>query len=481
MARSRKRFLSLTLKVDLILIATLAVGVGAVMAAFTISLLGSSDRLTRENLAQQGNILYTSIQNFMIPGDAPLAVKFFGAVSIASPNYSIKLYRRDGINAFSDNATIDTVNSNQTARKFARRLVIPDQPAMPNRPGLEKATAVPPEEVFFRDDAGGKSYFRSYKPLLNLPKCTICHGSDHTIRGVIDIRSDVTSVIAIQNLTLGAGLAGFFVVVGALALVLGSFLRRVVLDPVKQIGRVCTAVAGGSFEGRVEVRGRDEIGSLARTVNTMVEGLYERFELTKYVSSGTIGAIKEKRQEPKRVGRTLFFTDIRGFTSYTESKMPERVVEVLNRLLDRQSEIIQEHGGTIDKFVGDEIVAYFQDEDGPNKACRAAVAIARFCAERLEENDGLAVGMGIATGTVILGMVGSMRRADFTVIGDPVNVASRLCSIAKGGQIIVSDATRGRAAGEFAFRGPLAAKLKGKAALQKVWILTGSAVPEEGS
>jgi adenylate cyclase len=481
MAEGEKRFLSLTLKVDLLLVAALAVGIGAVMAAFTLSLLGSRDRLTRDNLVQQGNILYTSIENFMIPGDAPIAVKFFGKVSIASPEYSIRLYRRDGVSAFSDNATIDRVNTIQSLRKFARREAVAAQAAMPNRPNLERATANPPEEVFFRDDGGGRSYFRAYRPLINLPKCTVCHGSDHTVRGVIDIRSDVTAVIAAQNLTLGAGLAGFFVVVAALALVLGSFLRRVVLDPVKRIGRLCSDVAAGKFEGRVEVGGSDEIGSLARTVNTMVEGLYERYELTKYVSAGTIGAIKEKSQQPKRVERSLFFSDVRGFTSYTESKEPERVVEVLNRLLEKQSELIVENGGTIDKFVGDEIVAYFQDEDGPARACRTAIAIARFCAEGLSENDGLSVGMGIATGTVILGMVGSTRRADFTVIGDPVNVASRLCSLAKGGQAIVSDATRTRAAGEFAFRGPLAAKLKGKAAPQRVWILATGTAAEGGA
>jgi adenylate cyclase len=485
MGRSDGRFLSLTLKVDLILLAALAVGVGAVMAAFTASLISSRDRLTRDGLVQQGNILYTSIENFMLPGDAPLAVNFFAKLSISSPGSAIGLYRRDGAPAFSDNATIDTVNANQSARKFERRGAQPQSTPMPPRPGFERAVANPPEELFFRDDSGGKAYYRAYRPLINLPKCTVCHGSDHTVRGVIDIRSDVTPVVAAQNLTLSAGLAGFFVVVGTLALVLGSFLRRVVLDPVKDVGRLCAQVASGKFEGRVEARSRDEIGELARTVNTMVQGLYERYELTKYVSQGAIGAIREKRQEPERVDRTLLFTDVRGFTSYTERAEAERVVAILNGLLDRQSAVIQENGGTIDKFVGDEIVAYFHAGDGPAAACRSAIQIARLCAANREANDGLDVGIGIASGTVILGMIGSARRADFTVIGDAVNVASRLCSIAKAGQIVVSDATRGRLGGEFAFQGPYKAKLKGKAAPQRVWLLSpegGAAVgPEEGS
>jgi adenylate cyclase len=473
MADRKKRFLSLAFKVDLILVAALAAGIGAVLSVFTISLVQSNDRLTRDNLNQQGKILFTSIEGFMIPGDAPYAVKFFENISIANPDYSISLYRRDGNLAFSDNATIDRVNSLQSNKKFLRRTAPAELAALPDRPSLDRATANPPEQVFFKDSSGGKSYYRTYWPLINLPKCTVCHGTDHTVRGVIDIRLNVTSLVASRNLSLGLGVAGFFAVVGALALVLGSFLRRVVLDPVRRIGQLCTAVAGGSFEGRVDVVSDDEIGVLARTVNTMVEGLYERYELTKYVSAGTIGAIKEKRQEPKRVERTLLFTDVRGFTSYTESKEPERVVEVLNRLLDKQSEIIVLNGGTIDKFVGDEIVAYFQDEDAASRACGSAVAISRHIAKHREELDGLDVGIGIATGTVILGMVGSARRADFTVIGDPVNIASRLCTIARGGQTIASDSTRAKAAVRYDFQGPLAARLKGKSSLQKVWVLVG--------
>ena len=76
------------------------------MAAFTASLLSSRDQLTRGNLLQQGNIIYTSIANFMLPGDAPLAVKFVSQVSLADPDSAISLFRRDGTPAFSDNATI---------------------------------------------------------------------------------------------------------------------------------------------------------------------------------------------------------------------------------------------------------------------------------------------------------------------------------------------------------------------------------------
>jgi len=111
---------------------------------------------------------------------------------------------------------------------------------------------------------------------------------------------------------------------------------------------------------------------------------------------------------------------------------PEQVVRVLNRLLERQSEIIRAHGGDIDKFAGDEIVAVFSGDRGPSSACAAALGIAELCARNAAEFDRLAVGAGIATGSVIHGMIGSRRRADFTVIGDSVDLASRLCGIARG-------------------------------------------------
>ena len=446
MQERRSRAFSLTFKVDFLLIAALALGIGAVMAAFALSLVGFRDQLTTQSLKRQGDDHFVAVETLMISGNAPEAVGYFTKVNLTSAATSITLYRRDGTRAFSDNSTIERVNKNLRMQRFQLK----DRPPPPGKtmptPRFTLAAGLPPQELFFRDDdgpvfAGGTAYFRAYRPLINLPKCTVCHGADHTVRGVIDIRSDVTAVIKAQAVTIGGAGVGFLVVVTILAFIIGSFLRRVVLKPVQSIGKLCTEVTSGNFKGRVAVKSNDEIGVLARTVNTMVGGLHERFELTKYVSASTIGSLKES-QEPKRVPRTLLFTDVRGFTSYTERRNPEQVVDVLNRLLEKQSAIIQNNGGDIDKFVGDEVVAVFSGTDAPRRACAAAFSIVRLCSESASEFDGLTVGVGIAAGSVIHGMIGSARRADFTVIGDSVNVASRLCGIAKGMQIVVTDATK---------------------------------------
>jgi adenylate cyclase len=462
------------------LITALALGIGAVMAAFAVSLVGFRDQLTTQSLKRQGDDHFVAVETLMISGNAPEAVGYFSKVNLTSAATSIALYRRDGTRAFSDNSTIERVNRNLKTERF-QLMDRPPQTAAPMpTPRFNEAAGLPPQELFFRDDqgfvfAGGTAYFRAYRPLINLPKCTVCHGADHTVRGVIDIRSDVTPVVKAQALTIGGAGVGFLAVVSVLVLIIGSFLRRVVLKPVQSIGRLCASVAGGVFKGRVSVRSNDEIGALALTVNTMVGGLHERFELAKYVSASTLGSLKES-QEPKRVARTLVFTDVRGFTSYTEHHTPEQVVDVLNRLLEKQSAIIQTNGGDIDKFVGDAVVAVFSGADAPRSACAAALQIIRLCTESSREFDGLAVGIGVSTGAVIHGMIGSARRADFTVIGDSVNVASRLCGIAKGLQIIVSHATREAAGAGFLFGGPYSVKLKGKNEPARVWLLESEAL-----
>jgi class 3 adenylate cyclase len=263
-------------------------------------------------------------------------------------------------------------------------------------------------------------------------------------------------------------------------LLIPLMLRGNLFTPLRLLSRGMRQVEAGNLDAAIRVQSRDEIGSLARSFNRMVDGLKERFELTKYVSGGTIEAVKTS-QEPQRAFKTLLFTDVRGFTSYTERRKPERVVEILNRLLECQSEIIQRHGGDIDKFAGDEVFAVFSGDDGPRSACAAALGIAQLLARDAAEFERLTVGAGIATGSVIQGMIGSVRRADFTVIGDSVNLASRLCGIAKGMQIVVSDTTMKNVERDFRFRGPFSVKVKGKSESQRVWILTGKQREAAGS
>ena len=265
----------------------------------------------------------------------------------------------------------------------------------------------------------------------------------------------------------------FVLVVIVLTLILTRFLHGNVIDPVKHIGEVCTVVTGGDFSPRVAVKSADEIGVLGETVNRMVEGLHERFELSKYVSSSTIQSLQNSEKGTNQ-HMTLFFSDIRGFTSFSEDKTPESVVRILNELLNVQTEIIRSNGGDIDKYVADEIVALFSGENQELNACRSALMIQKELEEHAEDKYGtLHVGIGINSGSVILGRIGSETRADFTVIGDHVNFASRLCSIAAGGKVLISENMHLKIQGSVLVSRPYKVKVKGKKAFQKVFYLEG--------
>jgi adenylate cyclase len=248
---------------------------------------------------------------------------------------------------------------------------------------------------------------------------------------------------------LGLGVA----VAGAIALALR------ISRPILRMGRVANEVAQGNFQARVEgVRSRDEIGDLAQRMNDMVVGLNERFQLAKFVSSGTLAAIKVSDHQGVRLGGerrlvTMVFCDIRGYTAFSERHDPEIVVEVLNLYFQHLADLVTGHGGDIDKYVGDQIIAVFQGEDMVANAVRCALAMQRKMAELGSQHPDwdLSIGIGINTGEVILGAMGSRERMDYTVLGDPVNLAARLCSRAGPGQILLSDSSYRAIAGSSEF------------------------------
>lgn len=482
--RISSRPLGLAGRINLVVVSTLIAGLGLVAYLFATNLTSARENLVDSNLQRQSDILYLSIENFMMPGEAPIAATFFEDVAGLGSGYALGLYRRDGSAAFSDDRTIDRVNGVLGREQFLKRAQGQGLPPMgpPEADPFSQATSIPPESVFFSFDGDGRSYKRVYRPLLNLPKCVACHGSDHTIRGVLDIRVDVSDVVRDERVTVSASAGGFVIMALTLAAIIGRILRSLVVGPVQAIGKLCVDVTGGNFTGRVDVSRNDEIGGLATTVNNMVQGLRERYELTKYVSAGTISSLASG-QEPRRVERTLLFTDVRGFTAYTERHGADAILVVLNGMLEKQASIITAHGGDIDKFVGDAVVAVFSGDDAPVRAVEASLTIQQAVAKGSKAYDGLTVGIGIATGHVVQGMVGSATRADFTVLGDAVNVASRLCSLAKPGQILVCDCTKDRLPeARFTMTGPYKAALKGKTGVQMVYMVkpdkSGSTVTE---
>ena len=253
-------------------------------------------------------------------------------------------------------------------------------------------------------------------------------------------------------------------VFGGISLLVGIlgafFLARQITGPIRALEASAARMAGGDFAHRSVIKTRDEIGSLSATFNHMAGELkatfdrlrgtltsFERFVPRKFLRVVAPEGI-EKIQVGTRATRTItiLFSDIRGYTSISEQSTAVQMFELLNDYLGEMGAAIDAEGGFIDKYIGDAIMALF-DEDDADGAVRAAIGMrerlaawnARRKAAGLTEID---IGIGLHRGEVVMGTVGYMARIDSTVIGDAVNLASRIEGLTKNYHvaILISDA-----------------------------------------
>jgi adenylate cyclase len=168
---------------------------------------------------------------------------------------------------------------------------------------------------------------------------------------------------------------------------------------------------------------------------------------------------------------TVFNSDIRGFTRMSEGADPAHIVEILNEYFELMVETIFKYDGTLDKFMGDGIMALWgapvQTDDDPIRCVYCAMeqleTLEQLNASRGARDEGpLAMGIGIHTGPVVAGYIGSSKALSYTVIGDTANTSARLCSVAKPGQVIVSEATLSQLGNRFEYQELPPGVLKGK-------------------
>lgn len=165
---------------------------------------------------------------------------------------------------------------------------------------------------------------------------------------------------------------------------------------------------------------------------------------------------------------TIVFVDIRGFTAYSEIKEPEQIVDVLNEYFELATQAISKHGGYVDKFIGDAVLGVFGvpvfHENHVERAVKAAIEMLnQFEQERPGKSDLFkSIGIGINTGVVVSGNIGSQDKMEYTVIGDTVNVASRLNGLAGPGEIVVSKSVHTAVQGQFLFETLPPQNIKGR-------------------
>ncbi len=268
-----------------------------------------------------------------------------------------------------------------------------------------------------------------------------------------------------QN-ALALGLAAL-----GLALLLVMIVSRSLSGPVSALVSAAREIEQGRYEVRVRET-PDELGQVARSFNEMAAGLALQDKYRSVLNAVADRTVAERLMEnPGALGGelrqvTMLFCDIRGFTALTERMPPHEVIELLNEHMTALTEVAYAHGGTVDKFVGDLIMVLFgAPESRPDDALRAARCALAMQRCRREMNQSarhpLEIGIGLATGMVVAGCMGSDRRLSYTVLGNQVNLAARLCGIAQAGEVITDAATAEALSGEMAVSPMPLQQLKG--------------------
>jgi adenylate cyclase len=287
--------------------------------------------------------------------------------------------------------------------------------------------------------------------------------------GQAQIELDLKTLVDPVVLSSTRQLAAVAVIVSVLGVFAGVGFVALLVGPLRRLRAGVERLAAGDVSVRVAPTSRDEVGELTRAFNEMGDSLEQKERIQRafgrYVDDYVLNQLLESTDDEKRVGIerevTILFVDIRQFTRLSEGMEASDVVALLNEVFQLISDVILGRGGTIDKFIGDSVMAYFgapvPHADHALRAVTAAVDIARNIERRNKhvrafERDGstrqpVSIGIGIHTGVVVVGNIGSDRRTDFTAIGDAVNVAHRLEKLAEPGQILVSEAVQRRVRG----------------------------------
>jgi class 3 adenylate cyclase len=335
---------------------------------------------------------------------------------------------------------------------------------------------------------------------IRVPSLFLRFGDSFLVSGILP----VVSILGIISLTIlhgnhdehelerilyVSGSIGFiFWVFGGILTLLNS---KTFLNPLQSMENALKEYGEGNYKQRISVHSDDQLGLLEHTVNQMGIELEEK-EIIKTVFGHYVSpAIRDMilggkvKTEGDKIEAVILFTDIRSFTSLSELHPPENIVKLLNIHFTRIVDIVSRNDGFVDKFIGDAVMAVFDEEltRGQHKlsALRAAAEILKELELTNSEISSfgfppLKIGIGIASGPVIRGNIGSENRREMTVIGETVNLASRLESATKnyGSPILITESSFDETCEDFK---PLQKKseefmqIRGKTELVKVFVL----------
>ena len=243
----------------------------------------------------------------------------------------------------------------------------------------------------------------------------------------------------------------YLVVSGIVILLLGVsiifWISLSIARPIVKIRLAFKDIVDGKYDFRFHDIPRNEIGDLKIAYNEVSSSLEERLLMFQYIPKHTIDMIsslvrKGGLEQAVRRKITILFSDVRGFTQFSEARDPKDVLGTLNSIIGIQADIINEYNGRVDKFVGDEVVSFFDGENQIESCILAAIEMQKQINEAIKTmsyEKEISIGIGINTGEVIMGNLGSKDRKEYSMMGSHVNLASRVVNVAKPRQILITE------------------------------------------
>ena len=489
----------LAVKISVLIVLVLIIGFGA-STIWTVQreseLLVEQSKMAARRLTAT---LVASIEGAMLQERPDVTRTVIQELKTSTPVEGLTVFRRNGVEAFTDLATAMEVDRNAGLSKD----VLDNIKKMAREPGQagsgpQFSRAVDSlqiqESLEMRD---GATFFTLHYPIVNQEKCQGCHGGDHKVRAVVRVDTSMAPVLAeVRRHRNRQFLIGGLTIVAAAA-VLTIAMRRVVIRPLGQLSAAGWRVGAGDFEARAPVTSRDEIGQLGAAFNDMtarlaaarqeLEGkntelatalqhlqesrerleLLEQLkgELSKFVPEAVKRLLEQNPNatelEKKSVEVSVLFLDIAGYTKLSEQLEPRKLNQLVQTYFSSFLEIIQRHHGDINETAGDGLMVIFQAQPGAAdhalNATRAAFAIRQRTEQLNEEYGGIfppvQLHMGINSGEALVGATkigaGAGQRWTFTATGPTTNVAARFAGSAQGGEIIVGPATAERIRSQF--------------------------------
>src|SRR2546427_10479876 len=490
----------LRLKVISLILAILVLGFGALVI---LNIKREAEVLVADNLTTARLLavsIKSSIDNGMLEARPDIIRRLVQELKTELKDVRhLEVYRRNGVEAFSDLETLDEVHTTmgldpslyESISKMRR-----EPGARMNGPLFTRAVeTVEPQERY--EEVDGGRLLTLLQPLRNRKECQECHGDDHKVRGVVRVSLGLEKLDAALHAARNRQIVVVILTILGVTVALVAFMGRVILRPIAHVVGTARQIGGGNFAARVAAGNQDEIGELGRVINDMagrletvhddlearnaelattLQNLQEAMrkvelleqlkgELVKFVPEAVTRLLEKnpdaRELEKREADVSVVFLDVEGYTRLSEQLPPQRLNRMIQDYFSSFLQIIREKHGDVNETAGDGLMVIFQSEGNPMRhalnAAGAAFELLGKVAELNREFVGIyppvAIHVGINSGPALVGATkidaAGGGRWTFTASGSTTNLAARIAGLAKGGDVMVGLETAERIKGYY--------------------------------